>query len=270
MYMRENRTDIRRGDVFYIRSDKSVGHELSLGRPGVVVSDPDIDRGMPIYTVALMTTSPKQGVTVTPVRTKSRMSYALCNQLYSYDESRLMDYMGTLIDSEMEALNESLRASLGLTRDNSDIEELKAIHAAEMEELKNTYGMIDEDNDTLEVERDLYKRLYEKVLDMLVAEKIAKITPDTEVRVREEKANPRKKENSGKKEASVVELTDKVNVNTATWRELRVVGINEQTARSIVQWRNKNGAFVELEDLLNVPRFGERCMKWYGDKLCVR
>lgn len=62
----------------------------------------------------------------------------------------------------------------------------------------------------------------------------------------------------------------KLNVNTATVEEIcAATGMGVQTAQAIVWYRNKNGPFTELTDLLNIQRFGKGCMKTYGDMLTV-
>lgn len=63
---------------------------------------------------------------------------------------------------------------------------------------------------------------------------------------------------------------DKVNVNTATVDEIVAgTGMGKQTAYAIVLYRNKNGPFRKMEDLLKVQRFGEGCMRTYGDMLTI-
>ena len=61
----------------------------------------------------------------------------------------------------------------------------------------------------------------------------------------------------------------KVNVNTATVEEMMNVGLSKLTAQEIRAWRNKNGNFEKLEDLLILKRFGAVCMKRYGHLLEV-
>jgi DNA uptake protein ComE-like DNA-binding protein len=60
-----------------------------------------------------------------------------------------------------------------------------------------------------------------------------------------------------------------VNINDATKEELVAIGINDQTARNIVNWRKKNGGYLSLEDLMLVPRFGKGCMAVFGPMLRV-
>lgn len=61
----------------------------------------------------------------------------------------------------------------------------------------------------------------------------------------------------------------KVNVNSASVNEMASTGMGMGTASQIERWRRKNGTFKSIEDLLKVPRFGERCLKKYGGMLEV-
>jgi competence protein ComEA len=53
----------------------------------------------------------------------------------------------------------------------------------------------------------------------------------------------------------------RVNVNTATPDELLVLpGIGPKRAEALVQWRDKNGPFCSLSDLLEVRGIGQRTL----------
>lgn len=54
--------------------------------------------------------------------------------------------------------------------------------------------------------------------------------------------------------SSVTPIPAKVNLNTATVEDLMTLsGIGESTAKDILQYRQENGPFTVIEDLMNVP-----------------
>ena len=63
---------------------------------------------------------------------------------------------------------------------------------------------------------------------------------------------------------------DKINVNTATETELVVVkGIGEGTADAIIKYREENGPFKNLDELINVKGIGEKKVAKWADVLSV-
>ena len=59
-----------------------------------------------------------------------------------------------------------------------------------------------------------------------------------------------------KRELDVPAPVEKVNVNTASGREIaKAMGVGESTGYTITGYRSKNGPFKSLDELMNVPRF---------------
>tara|TARA_R110002050_G_scaffold57423_3_gene129004 strand:+ start:144309 stop:144653 length:345 start_codon:yes stop_codon:yes gene_type:complete len=52
---------------------------------------------------------------------------------------------------------------------------------------------------------------------------------------------------------------DKININTATQSELQALnGVGEKTAAAIIQYREENGMFKSVDDLVNVKGIGSK------------
>ena len=62
----------------------------------------------------------------------------------------------------------------------------------------------------------------------------------------------------------------KININTATVSELQSLPrIGEQVARRIVEFREKNGKFKKIEELMKVKGIGEKTWEANKDRIVV-
>lgn len=62
-----------------------------------------------------------------------------------------------------------------------------------------------------------------------------------------------------------------ININTATAQELQSIpGIGASKAASIISYREKNGPFKEIGDLVNVTGIGEKTVEKFTDQITVR
>lgn len=283
---------MKRGEVYWLRYDNSWGHEQSVGRPVVILSgdenrwDTD-DPGTVV--VAYMTTSPKPTGMNVPVVTNNRKGWVMCNQLGTVDGRRLTDLADTLSDMEYDAVKEALIQTLHLDIPQKEESEMGVELSQLKEEILN-----------LKLELEIQKKMYDRVLGLLVEERVGRdiavkapevvvapeppkpepIEIDTEL-LKIQMSTPNKllddpQENKVKTKLKPKKLSNakvsekKANVNTDDWKTIgEITGLCESTARSIVQYRNKHGKYVSLEDLLMVPRFGKVCMNKYGSMLEV-
>ena len=63
---------------------------------------------------------------------------------------------------------------------------------------------------------------------------------------------------------------EKVNINTAKQTELETLnGIGPSTALKIINYREQNGQFKEIEDIKNVPGIGESKFEAIKEDICV-
>lgn len=61
-----------------------------------------------------------------------------------------------------------------------------------------------------------------------------------------------------------------VNINTADEQELQTLkGVGEVKAKSIIEYREKNGKFQSIDDLKNVDGFGEKTVNKLRDQIVV-
>ena len=108
---------ISRGEVFYIvsRSD-TVGSEQKSGRPAVIVSNNMCNEFSPVVEICYLTLQEKQKLPthVFVDRGTCINSIILCEQVTSVSKERLGDYMCTLPDDVMDAVDKAIVVSLGL------------------------------------------------------------------------------------------------------------------------------------------------------------
>lgn len=67
----------------------------------------------------------------------------------------------------------------------------------------------------------------------------------------------------------VEEAIEKVNINVAMEDELKEVGFNSSQAPNLVTYREENGAFQAIEDILNVKGIGEATFNKVKNKICL-
>lgn len=107
---------IKRGDIYYIESSYStVGSEQRPGRPAIVVSNDKNNEHSSTLEVIYLTTQPKHDLpTHVTIRSTSRESIALCEQITSVAIERFGDYHGRVTEQELERIETAMLISLGL------------------------------------------------------------------------------------------------------------------------------------------------------------
>lgn len=148
--------EVRRGDIFYIANSKcyATNPSVEAGRPGIIVSCDELNEHSPSVEVVYLTTKDKKPMaTHVPILCKIN-STALCETIYTVSKDRLGDYVRTCSDKEMAEIDKGMLHSLGIA--TTYIER-------EVEEADT------QDSSALAVERNLYKNLYEQLLDKFTA-----------------------------------------------------------------------------------------------------
>ena len=143
---------MNRGDIYYVaRTYQEDGSEQHAGRPAIIVSNNKNNENIEAVEVVYITTQPKKDLpTHVFIRSSTRPSTALCEQIHTVSKDRIGEKMGTITDQEASAIDRALEISLGLDRKQTNDATDLATYAAEF--IKAT------------TERDVYRELYTDLL----------------------------------------------------------------------------------------------------------
>lgn len=106
---------MKRGDLFWVNLDPTIGSEIRKRRPCVVVGANPINKArrtvvvVPLSSVA----RPHPPLTV-PVQAMGRQAVVVCDQIRAVDKSHLIDRAGNLSKADMQEIDKGLRQVLVL------------------------------------------------------------------------------------------------------------------------------------------------------------
>jgi mRNA interferase MazF len=148
-------TDVEcyRGDIFYVNNNAYVtGSEQKSGRPGIIVSNDMANKHSPNVSVVYLTTQEKKPLPTHVDILCTLPSTALCETIQTVSKERLGDFVKSCTTSEMEKIDKAICCALALTVEEESSE-------------KETSNPVEPT--AVEIERNLYKTLYEQLLDRL-------------------------------------------------------------------------------------------------------
>lgn len=113
-----NYPDFKRGDIWWVTNERSVGTEIHKRRPYVIVSDDALNKTSSKLNVVPLTTSMRQADRAgnVVVRSSGKTSVALCSQIKSVSVSRMLNRIGTCTKEEMHNIDKALVNVLHLQR----------------------------------------------------------------------------------------------------------------------------------------------------------
>jgi len=81
---------VKRGDVYWVNLDPTVGSEVRKRRPAVILSPDEMNRSLPVVIVAPITSSTKPWPTRVDIRLSGKSGQIMLDQIRAVDKSRLM------------------------------------------------------------------------------------------------------------------------------------------------------------------------------------
>lgn len=153
---------VRRGEVWWIDAGISVGSEEKMGRPGVIVSGDSWNQRYNTVNVVYTSSQVVKGDPTRPkIESLGKNSRATCNQVYTVDKSRLDRKVCELTESEMIRVAGALAVVMQIPQYRHNA---KPQPQPKQEEPADVVA--------LRCERDMWKGMYDKVLEMLVDQKM--------------------------------------------------------------------------------------------------
>ena len=110
----------RRGEIYLVSFDPTVGHEIQKTRPAVVIQNDVSNQYSPITIVAAISSKfseppfPREAVIEPQDSGLQKRSAVIVNQIRSVDRLRLQKKIGRLSKQKMERVDEAIKISLGL------------------------------------------------------------------------------------------------------------------------------------------------------------
>lgn len=99
---------VQRFDVFLVTLDPTVGSEIQKTRPCVVVSPDEMNRQVRTVIIAPMTTQGQNYATRIPCLFNGKSGHIALDQIRTVDKRRVGRNLGTITESEQEAVLQGL------------------------------------------------------------------------------------------------------------------------------------------------------------------
>ncbi|MHB1620399.1 MAG: type II toxin-antitoxin system PemK/MazF family toxin [Sulfuricella sp.] len=81
---------MKRGEVYWVNLDPTVGSEVRKRRPAVILSPDEMNRSLPVVIVAPITSSRKPWPTRVDIRLSGKSGQIMLDQIRAVDKTRLM------------------------------------------------------------------------------------------------------------------------------------------------------------------------------------
>ena len=108
---------MKRGEVWWVEFDPSIGSEIRKTRPAVIVSNDAANRNLArVVVVPLTSSTGRQYPGEALVSVDGQNSKAMADQIMAADKARLKGQLGIVNKSDMQAVEDAIRVHLGLAK----------------------------------------------------------------------------------------------------------------------------------------------------------
>ena len=106
---------MKRGDIFWVNLDATLGSEINKKRPCVLVGATPINKIRRTVVVIPLSSSPQARPPLSvPVTCLGKKAVAVCDQIRAIDKARILGPAGQLAESELKTLETALKQVLVL------------------------------------------------------------------------------------------------------------------------------------------------------------
>lgn len=108
---------MKRGEVWWVEFDPSIGSEIRKTRPAVIVSNDAANRNLArVVVVPLTSSTGRQYPGEALVSVDGQNSKAMADQIMAADKARLKGQLGIVNKADMQAVDDAIRVHLGLAK----------------------------------------------------------------------------------------------------------------------------------------------------------